>query len=106
MAQDHPITCDGPGPHQPPDGVIGWATVAGIHQRCSAPPCQPTEPPAASNLRALAQRAPDAVAANATFLARATPTNAQVLDQVRLLTREVNALVRVVWALLDNIDDT
>lgn len=106
MAQDQPITCDGPGPHDPPDGIVGWSSVAGVHQRCRATVCQPGELGSVVNLRTLEGRVPDALAANTTFLGRATPSNAQVLAQVQLLTREVNALIRILWARLDNIDDT
>ena len=45
---------------------------------------------------ALLDKANAALAANATFLAIASPTNAQVLAQTRLLTRQVNARIRLV----------
>lgn len=48
----------------------------------------------ASGLTDLLARARRALDTNATFLALTAPTNAQVLTQVRLLTREVNALIR------------
>lgn len=40
-------------------------------------------------------RARQAYAANRAFLANATPTNAQVVAQVRALTRQTNALLRL-----------
>lgn len=43
----------------------------------------------------LLTKAANALTANATFQAIGSPTNAQVLAQVRLLTRQVNALIRL-----------
>ena len=57
-----------------------------------------------ANALALNAKANAALAANATFLALGAPTNPQVLAQVQLLTREVNALIRLALsgdALLD-----
>jgi hypothetical protein len=50
-------------------------------------------------LRALALAA---LAANRTFLDIGTPTNAQVLAQVRNLTRQVQALIRLELGVLDD----
>lgn len=44
--------------------------------------------------KALADAAQQALADNATFLAIGTPSNAQVLAQVRALTRQSNQLIR------------
>ena len=45
---------------------------------------------------ALLAKASNAIAANVTYLAIASPTNAQVGTQVKALTRQVNALMRLV----------
>jgi hypothetical protein len=46
------------------------------------------------NSDAIDTRIRDALAANKTFLAIASPTNAQTLAQTRALTRQVSALIR------------
>ena len=45
---------------------------------------------------ALLTKASNAIAANVTYLAIASPTNAQNLAQIRALTRQTNALMRLV----------
>lgn len=50
-------------------------------------------------------KARQALAANATFLALAAPTNAQVLAQTKRLTREVNGIIRLLIG-ADLLDDT
>jgi hypothetical protein len=50
---------------------------------------------AAVNEKALLDKAKAALTANATFLAIATPSNAQVSAQVKALTRQVNALIKL-----------
>lgn len=54
----------------------------------------------------LLARAELALAGNAAFQDIVAPTQAQVLAQVRLLTKENNALIRVVAGLLDSLDGT
>ena len=55
----------------------------------------------------LHQKARNALQANQNFLNKATPSNAEILAQVRLLTREVNALIRLLIGndlLVENTD--
>lgn len=58
------------------------------------------------NLAALQSRASAALAVNATFLGIASPTNAQTLAQVKVLTKECSALIRLLLGLLDSTDGT
>lgn len=58
---------------------------------------------AATNRGTLTDKATAAIAANVTYLGIASPTNAQVAAQVKALTREATAVIRL---LLDRTDDT
>jgi hypothetical protein len=59
-----------------------------------------------SNRRTVEDRATQALAANATYLAIASPTNAQNLAQIRLLTRECSGIIRLLLNQLDTTDGT
>jgi len=59
-----------------------------------------------TNKRTIEDRAAQALSANATFLAIASPTNAQTLAQVRRLTQECSALIRLALNQLDTTDGT
>lgn len=61
---------------------------------------------AGANRRTVEGRARAALAANATYLALGSPTNAQNLAQIRLLTRECSALIRLMLNELDTTDGT
>jgi hypothetical protein len=58
------------------------------------------------NQQTLTTRAVAALAANDAFLAVGSPTNAQVLAQVRVLTRECSALIRLALQQYDTITGT
>jgi hypothetical protein len=57
----------------------------------------------AANRQSIETKAINALAANVTFLAIGNPTSAQVTAQVKLLTRETSALIRL---LLNQLTDT
>lgn len=65
----------------------------------------PVEPPGEKNRRSIEDRLRQRLDANRDYLALATPTAAQQRAQVARLTRETNALIRLVLGLLDT-DDT
>jgi hypothetical protein len=57
-----------------------------------------------ANRQDLLAKASAAINNNITFLNLASPTNAQTLTQVKALTRQVNALIKL--AVLDDVSDT
>lgn len=61
---------------------------------------------ALQNTAALMVKAAAAQVSNATFLALASPTNAQTLAQVKALTRQSNALIKLASADLSNTTGT
>lgn len=63
-------------------------------------------PDAVDNEAQLIQKAASALANNQTFLAIASPTTAQAVAQVKALTRQVNALIRLAVGQLDTTDGT
>jgi hypothetical protein len=60
----------------------------------------------ATNRASVETKAVQALTANATFLALASPTNAQTLAQVKTLTRECNGLIRLLLGLFDDMSGT
>lgn len=59
-----------------------------------------------SNREALLTKATAAVVVNNAFLAVASPTNAQVVAQVRALTRQNNALIKLITNNLSDVSGT
>jgi hypothetical protein len=59
-----------------------------------------------ANAGTLGERAQQALAVNAAFLDKASPTNAEVLAQVRVLTRQQSATIRLLLGLLDTTSGT
>lgn len=57
-----------------------------------------------ANEATIQQRATGALATNATFLAIASPTNAQIAAQVKALTRQNNGLIRLALRRFDSAD--
>jgi hypothetical protein len=84
-------------------GVPGSKLVletASNHYQGSVPPVTEV------NRQTLADRAAQAIAANATYLAIVSPTPAQVATQVTRLTKECTALARLVLSLYDDTSGT
>lgn len=98
------IVCDGPGPHQPPSGVLGTSDRPVNGMRCLAPACVPTTDPSVTNADSLRQAAAAALAASRTYVALAAPTAAQTTAQVKALSRQVNALARMALGQYDGTD--
>lgn len=59
----------------------------------SRPAAEATDAATAATLKA---QAAAALASNATYLARTAPTTAQAVTQVRALTQQMNAIIRIV----------
>jgi hypothetical protein len=88
------------------DDVIVWETVRGtpgdpgyaVDRRTEHKPGT-----AEANRLTIEDQARQALVNNRAFLELSPPTNAQVLAQVRALSRQVNGLIRVT---LNQLDDT
>ena len=85
-------------------GSVSEANRAAIQSLISAYVLDPTW--AGGVAAVLASKAQAALSANATFLALASPTQAQTLAQVKTLTKECNALIRLALGLLDSTSGT
>lgn len=80
------------------DGAYAWTTVQ--------VELSDEQIAAEANEATVRERGTAALAANRAFLDLAAPTNAQTLAQVKRLTRECSALIRLALRALDTIDDT
>lgn len=67
---------------------------------------KPASQVAAENEATIRQQADAALVANATYLALASPSAAQNAAQVQRLTKECNALIRLVIGKLDSVAGT
>lgn len=99
---------------------LGWSDMALLRRTVYGPdgfdPAKPNSnvidtadvpiPAEQENADTLRARATAALAANANYLAIATPSNLQVAGQVRTLTKECNALIRLLLGLLADVSDT
>jgi hypothetical protein len=65
-----------------------------------------TDITAAVNSAAIIQKIAAALTANQAFLAKSAPSNADVVAQVKVMTRELNAILRLIGGQLDTISDT
>jgi hypothetical protein len=82
-----------------------WVTDAnGQRVRKSVSEDIPDPGPQQVNADALHSKAAAALDRNVAYLAVTSPTNAQVAAQVKLLTQENSALIRMVLGLLDSTD--
>jgi len=116
LTQAHFADADTIGEVEKPDGRYVAVYLAGNRApsaaelaawRAAVAAHTPTNTPTAhDNRRTLLQRASAAIAANQIYLEISDPTAAQVRDQVRLLTREVTALLRLAIEALDSTSGT
>jgi hypothetical protein len=91
------------------DGVVHYFDAAGNEVSKAALPtavASTAEFIAETNRRALLSKASSALLANATYLAIGSPTSAQNTAQIRALTRQVTALIRLTTRALDTQDGT
>jgi hypothetical protein len=85
------------------DAQFARAVALGLAPPADAPPAVRAQ---ATNRAALLAKAATALTTNATYLAIASPTNAQNTAQVKALTRQVNALLKLATAALSDTTGT
>lgn len=93
------------------DGVTAYVPAPGLHTMLTDDAIAggytfPAPPVAQVNAQTLQAKAQAALDANATYLAIASPTNAQVVAQLRRVTQENNALIRLTLGALDDTSGT
>ncbi len=85
--------------------VLGWLERPWTAEELAAmPPLRLLELRAQANAETLRAQAASALATNSAYLALGSPTQAQAVAQVRMLTLEVSALIRLALGLLDSIN--
>jgi hypothetical protein len=103
-----------PGPGEAEMAPVGegyeWVDVTGIDPMPAASWTYDgttfSEPVTDVNRKTLVGKMQGARNSNANFMGLSSPTNAQLAAQVKSLTRQVNALMRITANELDTIDDT
>lgn len=100
------LVCSGPGPHIPVSGILGTTDKPGTDVRCPAAACIKPVDPTVANANDLQSKVQAALTSNAAYLALASPTAAQTTAQVKALTREISALIRLTQNLLDDTTGT
>lgn len=99
VIKDGPILWDGTSAFTIPAGMIAILESNAIAQGYTSAPL----PVASVNTTTLQQRAVTAIDNNVTYLGITNPTQAQAVTQVAALTRQVDALIKL---LLNQINDT
>jgi hypothetical protein len=90
-------------------GVVRYFDANGVQITAAQARAAVASEPAAVveiNRRALVAKAQAALASNATYLARSAPTTAQNTAQIKALTQQTNALIRLVVKALDSTSGT
>lgn len=62
------IVCSGPGPHNPPNGVLGTSTTEIADARCGASACRPAADPQVATVADIVAKAQTALTNNAAFI--------------------------------------
>lgn len=95
------ITCTGPGPHQPADGILGTSSVQPRGEvRCGSAACIPAVPIEQANETTVAEQLRNALGTLTTIIDAADPgagtlTGIQLSNAVRSLNTAVKALARI-----------
>lgn len=96
------IVCGGPGPHVPASGILGTSDKPPTADvRCSSASCVKPEDVTVTNQRTLQQQAQAALISNRTYIALAAPTTAQTTAQVKALTQQMQAVMRMALGQFD-----
>ena len=85
---DYPLTCSGPGPHEPADGILGTTTVDGATGRCEACPPEATPVEAAVDPVTVLAQVGSGLAA-----IPATATSTQMRSTLRTLGEQITAAI-------------